>query len=136
MGVAAFLPVMYLLSFGYYSTSQIFKVYDMAEKGVLPQDPAFLNWVLFLGILLFLVTLGVFIIDVFKNNKIKDSMKAVWVITTIGRQYNRNAYLLVFIYMEKWKTEVKNLLRHAIYNIPYRDQGSVHSPYLRFNLIK
>lgn len=83
MGVAAFLPVMYLLSFGYYSTSQIFKVYDMAEKGVLPQDPAFLNWVLFLGILLFLVTLGVFIIDVFKNNKIKDSMKAVWVITLL-----------------------------------------------------
>ena len=56
MGFVAFLPTIYFLFFGYYS------------------------WAPFLGMLLLLVTLSVFIADVFKNNKVKKDLKAVWVI--------------------------------------------------------
>jgi len=100
MGIVSFLPIMYFLFFGIYLTSQISKIYDMTDKGMLPQELSFSTWVPILGIILFLVTLGVFITDVFKNNKVKNDLKAAWVIVLL---IGNLIAMPIYWYLYVWK---------------------------------
>lgn len=100
-GIAAFIPVIYTLLLAYYSTRQVSKIYDMAEKSGLPQEPTFPIWIPFLGMLLYLGTLGIFITDVFNNNKIEKDIKVVWVIILF---VGNLVAIPIYWYLYIWKT--------------------------------
>jgi len=102
LGIVAFWPIIYLFFFVIYSFSQISKIYEATGEGMLPSESSFPIWLSFLGVVSILTALVIYVIDVFKNNKVKKDLKAVWaIILFVGNVIAMPIYWYLYI----WKDE-------------------------------